>query len=130
VAVAPFFAGVRKGRPASAVVNTRSKHALATTVELARTSETRRRGLLGRDSLAPSTALVIAPCSAIHTFFMRFAIDVVFIDRQGRVLKIVRRLRPWRVAASLRAYATIEMAAGSAALDGLSIGDSLALVTE
>jgi uncharacterized membrane protein (UPF0127 family) len=128
VAVAPFFSGVRKDAPPPILVNARTQGTLAGTVEIARTSETRRRGLLGRDSLAPSTALVIAPCSAVHTFFMRFAIDVVFIDRRGRVLKIVRNLKPWRIAGSLRAYGAVEMAAGSVPEDALVSGDNLSLL--
>ena len=72
----------------------------------------RRRGLLGRDGLDLSAALMLAPCPAVHTAFMRFAIDVVFVDREGRVRKIVRGLAPWRISASLGAYAAIEFTAG------------------
>ena len=122
-----FLAGAGKGPLAPALVNARTDRTLATTVEIAGTSRTRRRGLLGRDSLDPSTALVIAPCSSIHTFFMRFVIDVVFVDRDGRVLKIVHDLRPWRMAASLRAYAVIEMAGGSLRRRDVTIGDPLRL---
>ena len=88
----------------------------------------RRRGLLGRDSLDPSVAMIIAPCSAIHTFFMRFAVDAVFVDRAGVVLKAVLRLKPWRIAAALRAYAVIELNAGSLARsEGVIKGDRLYL---
>jgi uncharacterized membrane protein (UPF0127 family) len=85
---------------------------LASSVEPAFDSESRRRGLLGRDGLIAGEALVIAPCNAIHTLFMRFPIDVVFVDRTGQVLKAISRLSPWRLAASLRAFAVIELAAG------------------
>jgi len=74
--------------------------------------EDRRRGLLGRNGLDASAAMMLAPCAAVHTAFMRFALDVVFVDRMGRVLKIVRRLEPWRLSASFGAYAAIELAAG------------------
>ena len=84
---ASFFAGVRTGSPALILLNTRTDRTIASTVEVAGNSETRRRGLLGRDSLDASTAIVIGPSSAIHTFFMRFAIDIIFIDRSGRVLR-------------------------------------------
>jgi uncharacterized membrane protein (UPF0127 family) len=127
VAVDRFLAGVAKAGPPPALVNERTHQILASAVEVAGTSESRRRGLLGRDSLDPSSALVIAPCSAIHTFFMRFAIDVVFVDRRGRVLHIVRDLPPWRIAASLRAYAVIEMTGGSLPRNDLAIGDRLYL---
>jgi len=103
---------------------------LASAVELAVTSETRRRGLLGRDSLDPAVAILIAPSSAIHTFFMRFAIDVMFVDRDGRVLKVVRNLRAWRMAGSLRAYVTIEMKGGVLGPDDVMVGDVLTLQTE
>ena len=109
------------------MVNGRTERVLASTVELAVTSESRRRGLLGRDSLDPAVAIVIAPSSAIHTFFMRFAIDVVFIDRGGRVLKVVRNLRPWRMAGSLRAYGVIEMNGGTLTATDVAVGDQLRL---
>jgi uncharacterized membrane protein (UPF0127 family) len=102
---------------------------LASAVDVAGTSESRRRGLLGRDSLDPSAALVIAPCSAIHMFFMRFAIDAVFVDRGGRVLKIVHDLKPWRIAAALGAYAVVEMSCGSARRSDVAVGDRLSLRT-
>jgi uncharacterized membrane protein (UPF0127 family) len=56
--------------------------------------------------------MMLAPCAAVHTAFMRFALDVVFVDRTGRVRKIVRGLEPWRMSASFGAYAAIELAAG------------------
>ena len=109
-------------------MNARTGCTLASAVEVAGTSESRRRGLLGRDSLDPSAALIIAPCSAIHTFFMRFAIDAVFVDRGGRVLKVTEHLKPWRIAMSLGAFAVIELNAGSVARgDGAKAGDRLYL---
>jgi uncharacterized membrane protein (UPF0127 family) len=100
--------------------------ALATRVEAAFDSATRKRGLLGRDGLPPGTALVLAPCAAVHTLFMRFTIDVIYSDRQGRVLKTVSSLRPWRLSAVWRrGFATIEMASGAAELP--RVGDQLEL---
>jgi uncharacterized membrane protein (UPF0127 family) len=96
------------------LINTRTSMPVASVVELAITRDDRRRGLLGRDSLDLSAAIMLAPCVAVHTAFMRFAIDVVFIDRDGVVRKIVRDLKPWRIAASPRAYAAVELAAGIA----------------
>ena len=60
----------------------------------------------------PPRALMLAPCAAVHTAFMRFALDVVFVDKSGRVRKIVQGLEPWRMSASFGAYAAIELAAG------------------
>ena len=95
---------------------------LATTVEVAFESEDRKRGLLGRASLDPGHALIIAPCSAVHTFGMQFAIDVVFVARDGKILKITREMGRGRVAASLRAFATIELRAGAVEAIGVKPG--------
>ena len=94
------------------LINARTNTAVASVVELAVTRAARRRGLLGRDALDVSAGIMLAPCAAVHTAFMRFPIDVMFVNRDGVVLKIVRDLKPWRMAASLRAYAVVELAAG------------------
>jgi uncharacterized membrane protein (UPF0127 family) len=86
------------------------------------------RGLLGRAALAAGEGLLIRPASAIHTFFMRFAIDVVFIDRDGVVLRVVPALRPWRLAARRGARSVLELPAGEAAARGIGPGDRLDLV--
>lgn len=100
---------------------------IATALEPAFDSASRKRGLLQHDALAPSTALIIAPCGAIHTFGMRFAIDVIFAARDGRVMKIVPALAPRRIAVALKAFATVEMAAGEAARHGVGVDDYLEL---
>jgi len=122
-----FLSGARRTAPPGRLMNARTGHVVADTAELAITSASRRRGLLGRDGLDPGAALIIAPCNSVHTFFMRFAIDVVYVDRAGRVRKIVRALRPWRISAAMFAYAVIEFGAGS--LDGRDVvrGDRLYL---
>jgi len=94
------------------LVNERTRSTVASIVELAVSRGERRRGLLGRHGLDASAALMLAPCAAVHTAFMRFPLDVVFVDRTGRVQKIVCGLGPWRISASLGAYAAIELAAG------------------
>jgi hypothetical protein len=101
--------------------------ALATTIEPAFDSATRNKGLLGRDGLPPGAALVIAPTNGIHTFGMRFPIDVVFAARDGRVLKIRPRLARRRIALAWGGFAVIEMAAGEAERAGLERGDVLEL---
>ena len=85
----------------------------------------RMRGLLGRKELPPGEGLLLQPCPSVQTFFMRFPIDVVFLDRNGTVLKIVERLRPWRSAGRRSAYATLELAAGEAAALRIAVGDRL-----
>ena len=86
---------------------------LAGRVVAAVDSASRRRGLLGRTTM-DDEALVIAPCNAVHTFFMKFAIDVLFVDKSGKIVKLAPAVRPWRLAGALRGFATIEMAAGTA----------------
>jgi len=102
---------------------------VATTVEPAFDSETRRRGLLGREGLSRRHAIVIAPTNAIHTWFMRFAIDVVFAARDGTVVGLRRALRPWRIAVAPRAFCAIELAAGSIDRDAIALGDRLSITT-
>ena len=92
---------------------------VASRLEGAFSSETRKRGLLGRASLPSDLALVIAPCNAIHTFRMQFAIDVIYAARDGRVLKVRSHLEPGRVSGALGAFATIELAGG--VLDGVDL---------
>ena len=85
----------------------------------------RMRGLLGRPSLAPGEGLLLTPASAVHTFFMRFAIDVVFLDRDLRVLSIAHNVRPWRAAGRSGARAALELPAGESERRGLRIGSRL-----
>lgn len=86
-------------------------------------SRSRRQGLLGRDDLSNGSALIIAPSNAVHTFFMRFPIDILFVRRDGDVIKVRSAVRPWRIAAALRAFAVIELAAGSLAQSHTTAGD-------
>jgi len=99
-------------------------------VTVARTAWARTRGLLGRRSLAPECGLVLPGCAAIHTWFMRFPIDVLFLDRDGRVRRRVERLRPWRFALGRGGKTVIEMAAGRLADRPVSLGDELVLEDE
>ena len=85
------------------------------------------RGLLGRSGLEPGEGLLFPRTSSIHMFFMRFAIDAVFLDREMRVRSIVRELRPWRVAGGLRPGSVLELAAGEARRVGVEPGTRLHL---
>jgi uncharacterized protein len=87
----------------------------------------RTRGLLGRRRLEPGEGLLIRRTSSVHTHFMRFAIDVVFLDGDGRVLKITRALRPWRFTGCRGAADVVELAAGGAARLGLHEGMQVSL---
>jgi len=112
---------------AHTLMNDRTRSAVALEVDVAATRATRRRGLLGRESLGATEGLLLTPCKAVHTVGMRFAIDVIFIDRDGRAVRIVPALAPWRIAMSARAKAVIELAAGTAAAADIRIGDMLYL---
>ena len=109
------------------LMNARTEAPVAQTVELALTSAERRRGLLGRDSMASASALVITRCNAVHTFRMRFAIDIAFVDSSGIVKKIVRGLVPWRMAGALFASTAIEFPAGTLTENVLQVGDRVYL---
>lgn len=97
-------------------------------LELAGASAERKKGLLGRDSLDPETGFVIAPTQGIHTFGMAFAIDVIGVSKEGRVVRIRTDVPPRRLVFALRAFAIIEVAAGVATRAGLVVGDALAVI--
>jgi uncharacterized membrane protein (UPF0127 family) len=110
--------------------NVRTGLALATILETAFDSTSRRRGLLGRERLPEGTALVIAPCGAVHTFFMRFTIDIVFARQDGLVVKTRSRVPPRRLAGALRAFATIELSAGAVERSHTQPGDFLVVAED
>jgi uncharacterized protein len=87
----------------------------------------RLRGLLGRRELPPGDGMLLRSSSSIHTCFMRFPIDVVFLDAELRVLRVQSRLRPWRAAGARGARAVLELASGEAARRGVSPGERLYL---
>jgi uncharacterized protein len=92
---------------------------------LAETVVSRLKGLLGRSVLEPGEGLLLRPANSVHTAFMRFAIDAVFVDRHLRVIDIEAGLRPWRRAARRRARAVLELPAGEAARRRLAPGTRL-----
>jgi len=124
--VEKFFAP-RPAAPAGPrqAVNVTRGTVLATRLELAGTGDTRRKGLLGRDSLAPGEGLWIAPCESVHTFFMRFAIDLVYLDRKHQVKKIRNSVGPWRVSACLLAHSVLELPAGTVSATQTERGDTV-----
>ena len=91
------------------------------------TSKERRTGLLAHSGLDDSGGLWIAPCEAVHTIGMKFAIDVLFLDKKKKVLKIRKDMKQWRMAACLRAHSVLELAAGRADATGTKVGDQLEL---
>ena len=98
---------------------------LAERVEAAFDSRTRRKGLLGRSTLPHDTVLAIAPSNAVHTFAMQFAIDILYIRRDGQVVKRVLGLKPRRLSGALRAFAVLEFGAGHPGVAATQVGDVL-----
>jgi len=98
---------------------------LITNLRLAGDSAERRRGLLDAEGLQDGEGLVIAPSQGIHTFGMRFAIDVVGVTRDGRIVLIRPAVRPRRIVLSWRAFAMVELSAGAAARAAIRPGDRL-----
>jgi hypothetical protein len=83
------------------------------------------RGLLGSDGLAEGHGILLNPAPSVHTLFMRFPIDVVFVDQSRTIVKVVHELRPWRAAFGRKAVAALELPAGTAGRLGLTQGMSL-----
>lgn len=98
---------------------------LAESAGVADTSAARRTGLLKHDRLEAGAGLWIVPCESVHSFWMKFAIDVVYLDKQKRVRKIRKRMVPWRVSADLLAHSVLELPAGMAEATGTQPGDQL-----
>jgi uncharacterized membrane protein (UPF0127 family) len=91
----------------------------------------RGRGLMFTSALADGEGLVIEPCSSIHMFFMRYPLDVLFLDREGRVLFMYKGIKPWRVGRVVRGARTaVELPIESIERSGTQIGDQLALSAE
>ena len=102
---------------------------LASGAEVADTGTKRRVGLLKKEKLEPGEGLWITPCESVHTFFMKFAIDLVYLDREKRVRKIRHAVPPWRISGCLAAHSVLELPAGAAAASGTQPGDQLELET-
>ena len=98
---------------------------LADRANIADTSAKRRTGLLKHSKLEPGEGLWIAPCEGVHTFGMKFPIDVVFLNKKKKVLKIRPNMVRARIALSLRAHSVLELPAGTLEATGTAAGDQL-----
>ena len=116
---------LKRGHPNARLRNVRTGTDVATTLETAFSSADRNRGLLGREGLAPGHALIIAPTNLVHTFAMRFAIDIIFVSKSGRVIKVRRAVPPRRIAGAWGGFAVVELAAGGVDVSGTRAGDSI-----
>lgn len=90
----------------------------------------RMKGLLGRAELPREQGILLRPASSIHTWFMRFPIDAVFLDRELRVTRVAAELPPWRLAARRGSRSVLELAAGEAARRGVREGERLRIVEQ
>lgn len=120
---------LKKSKPAKPetmlVRNETRNSVLADAADIADSGATRRRGLLGRDGLRPGEALWITPCEAVHTWGMKFPIDVVYLNRKKKVRKIRQAMMPWRMSACLFAHSVLELPAGSITRTQTCVGDQL-----
>ena len=105
------------------VVNTRTGEVIVSRGKLATSAASRAVGLVGKKGLAPDEALIIRPCWSIHTWFMRFKIDVLFLSKDGMVRKVIQSMPTYRFAASWGAHDTIEMAPGTLRGRDVAVGD-------
>ena len=100
---------------------------LATRLESAHTAATRKKGLLGRDCFLPGEGLWIAPCESVHTFFMHFPIDLVYLDQKKRIRKVRSSVGPWRMSACFSAKSVLELPAGTIGATRTERGDVVEL---
>jgi len=123
-----FLRPLRTASRTCSLVNVRTGSVIADVVEPALDSKTRRKGLLGRDTLADSHALVLAPCGSVHTFGMRFPIDVIALDQQGVIIDRVVEMKPWRIRLPRRGTAgVLELRAGALDATGTQVGHRIEL---
>jgi uncharacterized protein len=106
-------------------VRTESGKVVCERCEIADSTFSRARGLLGRDGLERGGGMLIDPAGSVHMFFMRFPIDVVFLARDRTVVRVKHHLAPWRISAARHAVASLELPAGAAAEAGVEKGDVL-----
>lgn len=117
--------------PRMKIFNKSKNTIIAENARLADTFKTRMKGLLGRRELPAGEALVITQCQSIHMFFMRFAIDAIFVDKQNRVVGLVEGIKPFRLSpVFFHAYCVIELKAGAIAATKTSFHDQLENVNE
>jgi uncharacterized membrane protein (UPF0127 family) len=123
-----FLDALRSASPSGFCLrNQRTGEVLADRLLPALDSASRKTGLLKHSSLGNGEAMIIAPSNAVHTWFMKFDLDLLFVRRDGRVVKTRAGVKPWRMSGALRAFAVIEMRAGTLARREVIPGDVLEL---
>jgi len=107
------------------VRNETRKTVLATGAVLADSGPTPRTGLLKHERLEPGEGLWIVPCEAVHTFFMKFPIDLVYLDKKKKVRKVRHAVPAWRLSGCLTAHSVLELPAGTISQTQTAVGDIL-----
>jgi len=101
---------------------------VAAEVRMADNYFSRLMGLMGKPGLSPQQGLWILPCCDIHSFFMRFEFDAIFVNKQHQVLHLVERMKPWRISKFVKGgHAVLELPAGAIAESGTQVGDVIEL---
>jgi hypothetical protein len=112
------------------VTNLTRNTQIAINLEVAASGPKRSKGLLGRTGLGGGGGLWIIPCEAVHTFFMKFPIDLIYLDRKLRVKKIRHGVRAWRISGCLSAHSVLELPVGTIRDSRTECGDSLEIVEQ
>ena len=113
------------------ITNSERGTVIGEAIQVAMTAVQRVKGLLGRDCLADGQGLLFKGSASLHTFFMQFPIDVVFMDRQGKVLKVARGVRPFKVVmAPFRSYYALELPVGAVDASSTRVGDRVVFVED
>ncbi|MGA3047600.1 MAG: DUF192 domain-containing protein [Terracidiphilus sp.] len=110
------------------VLNLTRHTLLATSLELADTGSKRNKGLLGRKGLPPGGGLWIVPCESVHTFWMQFPLDLIYLDRKKSIKKLKSDVPPWRLSACLSAHSVLELPSGTIERTLAQVGDELEFV--
>jgi len=105
--------GVPSGQGPVAILNVTRNTQIASRAEIAGSGMKRSKGLLGRKGLERGEGMWIVPCEAVHTFFMQFALDLIYLDKKNRIRKVRSNVSPWRVSACLSAHSIIELPVGA-----------------
>ena len=106
--------------------NMRTNRELSDNVDIADTFYKRMKGLLGKSELRAGESLLIKPCMSVHTFFMRFSIDVIFLNKRNQVVAAVKDLRPYRLSRFfIKAVSVLELPAGTIEATSTAVGDEI-----
>jgi hypothetical protein len=117
-------------RQTKVIVNLTKWNVVCERAVLADTPLPRMRGLLGMGSLRRGSAVLLQPAPSIHTAFVRFAFDAVFLDRNLRVVRVIERVKPWRIVSDRRAASVLQLAAGEIVARGIEVGDQVVVSDE